>query len=48
MSVVAQQISLIQRAIAKRTTKILFEDTSLKLDLTCNMFLTINSDYAGK
>lgn len=48
VSVVAQQISLIQRAIAKRSTKILFEDTSLKLNVTCNILLTINSDYTSE
>lgn len=48
LSVVAQQIATIQRAKAKRAIKILFEDTTLKLDASCYVFVTINPDYAGK
>lgn len=42
LSVVAQQILTIQRAIARKAIKFTFEDTNLKLDATCCIFITIN------
>lgn len=45
LSVVAQQIASIQRAIAAKTVKLLFEDTTLKLDPTCNIMVTMCSEY---
>ncbi|XP_055691880.1 dynein axonemal heavy chain 3 [Lutzomyia longipalpis] len=44
LSVVAQQILLIQRAIGKKALKFTFEDASLKLDPTCTIFITMNLD----
>lgn len=48
MSVIAQQISTIEKAKAQRALKILFQETTLKLDATCAIFVTINPDYPGK
>lgn len=44
----AQQISTIEKAKAQRVPKILFEETTLKLDPTCAIFVTMNPDYPGK
>ena len=48
LSVVAQQMVIIQRAIIKNATKFMFEDTMLKLDVTSNIFVTINPGYSGE
>lgn len=48
MSVMAQQISTIEKAKAQRVLKILFEKTTLKLDPTCAVFVTMNPHYPGK
>lgn len=48
MSVVGQQIATIEKAKAQRAIKILFQETTLKLDATCAVFGTMNPDYAGE
>lgn len=47
LSVVAQQMLTIQSAKAQNAIKMLFQDTTLKLDASCGVFVTINPDYPG-
>lgn len=48
LSVVAQQLLLIQNAVRDNLTSFDFEGTVIALKKTCNCFITMNPGYAGR
>ena len=48
LSVIAQQVQSIQRAIDNKVERFVFEDVEIPIKPTCNCFITMNPGYAGR
>ncbi len=48
LSVIAQQLMQIQRAIELKTPEFMFEGSIIPIKFTCNCFITMNPGYAGR
>jgi dynein heavy chain len=48
LSVVAQQIMTVWSAVREQLEVFIFEESSIRLDRTCSVFITMNPGYAGR
>jgi dynein heavy chain len=48
LSVIAQQVQSIQKAIENGLERFIFEDVEIPIKPTCNCFITMNPGYAGR
>ena len=48
ISIIAQQIQTIQKAVGERVKTFMFEGSEMKLDPSCGIFVTMNPGYAGR
>lgn len=48
LSVIAQQVQSIQKAIENKLERFIFEDCDIPIKPTCNCFITMNPGYAGR
>ena len=48
LSVIGQQISIVQAAVRARASHVYFEGTDIPVDLSCSIFITMNPGYAGR